>query len=209
LDDSEPLEVAVARVAVRVVDFEDGALPRVCASSGDEATRLYRIRARHDPLWPLLLLFAGPIGWVAVLVISASVGRELHGYVPFSDAAHRRMVRSRQARMQVTVSALVGMVVTAFSLAVLGRGSAAVGVGIIGLLVAAVGGLAAMRPAGSVGASLNPNSRTVDLSGVSRRFVERYEDQEAARRAERQARLRSADRTSPQHVGTSESWDAP
>jgi len=38
----------VARTAVQVVDFEDGALPRICASSGDEARR----RAdRQGRLW--------------------------------------------------------------------------------------------------------------------------------------------------------------
>jgi hypothetical protein len=55
-DDPEPLEVVVARVAVRVVDFGDGVLPRVCASSGDEATRLHRMQARHNPWWPLALI---------------------------------------------------------------------------------------------------------------------------------------------------------
>jgi hypothetical protein len=192
LDGDEPLEVAVARVAVRVVDFEDGALPRICASTGAEVTLLYQIPARHNPWWPYLLVLAGPIGWIAMLVISASVGRDLPGYVPFSDVGHQRMVRS-----QFMTGALTGAVVTAFSLAVLGRGSAAVVVGGIGLLVAAAGGVAAMRPAGSIGASLNPNGRTVDLIGVSRRFVERYDAQEARRRAERQACLWSADQASP------------
>jgi hypothetical protein len=185
------------------VDFEDGTLPRICAATGDEATRLYRIRARHDPAWPYLLIFAGPIGWIAMLVIAASLGRELSGYLPLSDAAHERMVRSRQTRMQFTLGALVGVVVTAFSLAVLGRGPAAVVVGVIGLLVAAVGGLAAMRPAGSIGASPNPNGRTVDLTGVSRRFVESYHHQEARRRADRQARLRSAEEAAAPHTATS------
>ena len=38
----------MARTAVQVVDFEDGALPRICASSGDEARR----RAdRQGRLW--------------------------------------------------------------------------------------------------------------------------------------------------------------
>jgi hypothetical protein len=187
---STPWEVAVARVAVRVVDFEDSAFPRLCASTGDEATRLYRMPARHDPWWPFLLVLAGPIGWVLMIVVVASVRRELSGYVPFSDAAHERMVESRRTRMQFTLGALVGVVVTGFSLAAMGRGSTAVVVGLIGLVVAAVGWMAAGRPAGSISVSLNPNGRTVDLIGVSRRFSECYQDQEARRRAERQAGLR-------------------
>ena len=184
----------MARVAVRVVDFEDGALPRVCASTGDEATVLREIRALHHPWWPLLLFFLGPIGWIVALVVASSVSRELSGWVPFSEAANQRMSQSRRTRNQFALGALIGTVVTCLSLALMGRGRVALFVGLIGLLVAAIGWLAAARPAGSIGASLNPNGRTVDLTGVSARFGERYQDQEARRRAERQAGLGSVHR---------------
>lgn len=184
----------MARVAVRVVDFEDGVLPRVCVSTGDEATLLREMRALHRPWWPLLLILLGPIGWILALVIASSVSRELSGWVPFSEAANERMKQSRRTRLRFALGALVGAIVTGFSLAVMGRDSAALVVGLIGLVVAAVGWLAAGQPAGSISVSLNPNGRTVDLTWVSRRFSESYQDQEARRRDARQAGLRSAQR---------------
>jgi hypothetical protein len=178
----------MTRVALRIDDFEDGTVPQVCASSGRQADRLYGVKARYIPRWPLVFLLLGPVGLIITLVVSTGVDREVGGYLPLSDEAYRRSVAARRTWAGRAVGAVAATFAVGLALAnVSHAASAPLLAAIVGGVVVAGCSVRAARPPGSVGASLGRNGRSVELSGASTRFAEAYADQEARRRAARQA----------------------
>lgn len=175
----------MARLAVRIDDFEDGRLPSCCASTGGEPDRLYRIEARYHPGWPLVFLLLGPIGVVIALVVAAGVSRQVSGLVPLTDDAHQRAVAARRAATEFAVGALVLTVALVVALVRLGHGAPAVGAGVIGVAVTAWCAVSASRPPGSIGASLDRNGRSVHLTDVAPGFAAAYRAQERDRRFDR------------------------
>lgn len=137
---------------VFVDDAVRGTLPAICAKDGVPTTSSLTLRtelgdrAGMGVAW--LLLFAGPIGWLALILISSSRGgrREvLTVELPLSERAYDRR-RSAQTAQNLCLTAAVGgavAVILALAAAgddLLGRAALLVGIavtvaGVIGLLV--------------------------------------------------------------------------
>ena len=105
-------------VMVMVDDAVQGDLPMVCARTGGPADGLRRI---HQPIsdrsgWTWLLIFLGPIGWIAFLAVSfATRSRDLLVRLPYSqDAlnAERGQYRAAVIAGAATVVAGVGALVS-------------------------------------------------------------------------------------------------
>lgn len=159
----------MAEVTVFVDDAVLGRLPEVCARDGVATTSSMRTRrtigstADLGVLW--LLIFAGPLGWLALLFVMASrrSGDHLDVELPYSERAYQRLVDAGRLRNLALLYGAVG----AISLAVLTRWAGlgqigaglVLGVGIVALVVAAVGEWRRSR-----------ESLTVDLD-ASRRWV--------------------------------------
>ena len=183
---TEP-EVAVTRMSVRIEDFEDGALPRLCASSGESADRLYAMTAAYKPSWPVVFVVLGPVGWIVMLVVAAGSDRRVTGYVPFADVAQQQMRSRRWANWRHALEAFGASALAGVLLGVAHLGVAAVGVALVGLLATSGFWAAGARPRGSIGVKLARNGRSVEFSDVSPAFARRYHDQESQRLAARQA----------------------
>ena len=176
----------MARVDVRVDDFEDGALPRVCASSGAPADGLYKVEATYKPSWPAVFIVLGPIGWLVMLVAAAGNTRRVTGLVPFADAAHQRMVRVRWVNWRRALEVAAGTVVGVVLLALLNQTTVAIVVAFVGVAVTIGFWVAGSRPPGSVGVKLARNGRSIEMVNVSDAFIAGYREQEVRRRAVRQ-----------------------
>ena len=104
----------MATIELRVDDFEDGVLPRVCASSGEPADGLVPVPGDAWRLaWPVLLLLFGPIGFVAMVVVMALLHGHVDGWLPLSDRAHAGSRACRRRRAPCTwprCSSSVGVV---------------------------------------------------------------------------------------------------
>jgi len=177
----------MARLAVRVEDFEDGAFAPVCVATGGAADRAYARRASYRPSWPVVFILLGPIGWIVMLVAAAGTERTVTGELPMADAAHARLRQARRTQWRRGVEVGVAAVVLTVVLAVLDHGGAALLVGAAGLVAAGAFWTAGSQPKGTVSATLSRNGRTVELTGVADEFVDRYQRQEADRRARRAA----------------------
>jgi hypothetical protein len=166
------LESAVARVKVSLEAFHNGALPPVCAKTGEPADRLLPIRAAYTPGWTWLLLLFG--GFWAFLIGRGFTTEETMGLVPFSQAAlARRRVRGYRRLAAAVLGAVLLLVVlyrVAWPFAFFG-GSVLVALLFgFGWISVGVGG------ASQVGAHLDPEGRTVLLWGVHERFRQAVED---------------------------------
>jgi hypothetical protein len=96
----------VARVRVSLEAFHNGALPPVCAKTGEPADCLLPVRAAYTPRWTWLLLVFG--GFWAFLIGRGFTTEETTGLVPFSQAALARWrVRGRRRLAAAVVGALV------------------------------------------------------------------------------------------------------
>lgn len=171
----------MATIELRVDDFEDGVLPRRCASSGAPADGLYRFRATRGAWWPLLLLLGGPVGVVAMIVVMAMLHGRVDGWLPLSDRAHAA-VRTARRRAVVRLAEVAGAVIVAGGLlAWFGWIPAAVAVCLAGSV--AVGWCVAtvFRPEGSIGVRWARNGRIVTLVDVSDEFAAAYRAQDARR----------------------------
>ena len=180
----------MARVRVRIDDFEDGVYPDVCASSGVEGgARLYRAAISSRSPWLWLLVLGGPAGIIAALVLHAVLQKTAHGYLPYAEAVQVRLYQ-RSRRFAWAAVASLGVVVGSLLLTTSGtsgfRGLGALGfvAGIVGML--AFGFLWSNVP-GSVGGRLDTTGRWIVLDPVNDRFAAAYEQQEARRRAARRA----------------------
>jgi hypothetical protein len=163
---------AVARVRVSLEAFHNGALPPVCAKTGEPADCLLPVRAAYTPRWTWLLLVFG--GFWAFLIGRGFTTEEAMGLVPFSQAAlARRRVRGRGRMAAAVLGAILLLAVlyrVAWPFAFFG-GCA---------LIAFVFGFAwvSLLGGGEVGAHLDPAARTVLLWGVHERFRQAVEDRQ-------------------------------
>lgn len=106
----------MAEVKVFVQDAMAGNLPAVCVKDGTSAVGVLPVRAQIDSGtaglgWVWLLLFLGPPGWLALMVVV--LWRRPSGgvvvQVPYSSGARRRLVRTRVTERVAVVSVLVLM----------------------------------------------------------------------------------------------------
>ncbi len=93
----------MADVTVFVDDAVLGRLPGVCARDGVPTTDRMRISeevGRDNRLGILWLLFlVGPMGWIVLIfVVPRSSGEHLVVELPYSEAAHNRIVEGRRLR---------------------------------------------------------------------------------------------------------------
>jgi hypothetical protein len=107
--------VHVAEVKVFVDDAVLGRLPDVCARDGVLAYGRLTCRspvggASHAGVLWLLLLLAGPIGWIVAAVLAGRGGEELTVEVPYSDRAYDRMRAHRALRVTGLLVLLGGLV---------------------------------------------------------------------------------------------------
>ena len=162
----------MARVRVSLEAFQRGALPPVCAKSGEPADCLLPVRAAYTPGWTWLLLVFG--GLWAFLIGRGFTTEETMGLVPFSQTAlARRRVQARARLGWAAFGALLLLIVlyrVAWPLAFYG-GCALVALGFgLGWTAVSVGGVA------EVGAHLDPEAQTVLLWGVHQRFKQAVEE---------------------------------
>jgi len=176
----------MAAVSVFVDDAVRGSLPLVCAKTGEPADMV--IRVQHPVGTPVtslawLLLFLGPPGWVAFILVSLlGSGREyLTVRLPETDASYRhekQLERSRLAAMVAGVAVPVSGLVLSGTLPALFLASGAA------FLVAAVA-LHVIIQRQNIGISLDASRRWVTLSGVHPNFVEAVQVQEVGGRVHR------------------------
>jgi len=79
----------MATVKVASEQVAAGDLPAVCIRTGAPADAYVTIvtKVRGASSWTLALLFFGPLGWLALAVVSLSMGEEFSVRVPFSAEA--------------------------------------------------------------------------------------------------------------------------
>ena len=107
----------MASVTVFVDDAVRGDLPPVCSRDGvptrDSLGRNEEIGNRAGLGIAWLLLLAGPLGWLGLILISASrSGRaeQLHVRLPMCEAAYQRMRGARRLRDRSVLACLIATV---------------------------------------------------------------------------------------------------
>ena len=182
----------MAKVRIRIDDFEDGLLPGICAASGADDARLYHAQIpSRAPAWVWLLVLTGPGGILLALLVAHLARKVAHGYLPYTDELQAVLrVRSRRfaqgfvGSVALFVASLVLVATGASGFRVLGMlagGAAVLGGIVFGFLWSNV--------PGSVGGHLDGTGRWIELDPVSARFAEAYEWQEADRRAARRSEV--------------------
>jgi hypothetical protein len=173
----------MADVMVFVDDAVRGTLPGICAKDGVPTSDGLTLRtelgdqAGMGVAW--LLLFVGPLGWLALLLIAASRGgrREvLTVQVPMSEPAYQRRRAAHRMQNLWLAAAIVGAIGLLASLAStggtpLGR---AVALLAVGLTVAGVVGLIASGGRGRrerIVVDLDASRRWVTFGGVHPDFA--------------------------------------
>lgn len=170
----------MARVTVFVDDAVRGALPPVCVRTGAPATEHATVDSRVGGASPLavLLIFLGPIGWIALLVLGGR-SETLVARLPVSDAVVTLWDRWRRVRLASAAVVLAGLVLLVFTAGASGwmRVSLLVaGAGFAGTVVAGV----RLWSCG-VGVDLDASRRWVTLRGVHPAFVDAVRLRDAAR----------------------------
>lgn len=170
----------MARVTVFVDDAVRGTLPAVCVRTGSPATQHATVDSRVGGASPLavLLIFLGPIGWIALLVLGGR-SETLVARLPVSDAIIALWDRWRRVRLAsaaVVLAGLVLLVVTAGSSGWMRTSLLVAGAGFAGTVVA--GMRLWLR---GVGLDLDASRRWVTLRGVHPAFVEAVHRRDAAR----------------------------
>ena len=180
----------MADVLVFVDDAVRGTLPGICAKDGvptsDGLTLRTELgdRAGMGVAW--LLLFAGPLGWLALLLISASRGgrREvLSVQVPMSEPAYQRRRAAQRLQNLWLAGAVVGAVVVLASLASsggspLGRALAFLAIGVVAVSVVGLIANEARLRRERIVIDLDASRRWVTLGGVHPDFVAACQAQE-------------------------------
>ena len=173
----------MADVKVFVDDAVTGRLPDVCARDGVIAhgrlvcTTSVGGSTFAGVLW-ILLLLAGPIGWIVAAVLASRGGEELSVELPYSDEAYERMRAHRRLRnvgLLVLCLGFAGMFVldAQFPLSDLGWAFAA---------LVPIGGLATYVVARfrlwqeRIGITLDGSRRWVTLSNVHPSFARACDD---------------------------------
>jgi hypothetical protein len=166
----------MASVTVFVDDAVQGRFPGICVSSGAPADRRIRFEQRVGGSSPLLLLLIvlGPIGWLALLLLSGR-GERLDVFLPVSDAITERWKNQRLHRQ----AALIGVAMTAVLVFTTGPSAFTLG----SLAVAGVWALAAHTwlYVDGVGIDLGASRRWVTLKGVDESFAAAVRDEQANR----------------------------
>ena len=172
----------MAAVSVFVDEAVRGRLPMVCARTGEPADLMVRM---HQPVgsgglrsWAWLLVFLGPPGWLALLVVLllAPPGEYLTVRVPQTRASwHRaRMLgRWRIGAFVLGAACLAAAFFYAGMFPLLW-----VALGLAGFVIGAV--LSVMLYAQTIGVALDASRRWVTLSGVHPAFVAAVEERELA-----------------------------
>lgn len=160
----------MARVRVSLEAFQSGALPPVCAKSGEAADCPLPARAAYTPAWTwLLLLFDGL--W-AFLIARGFTTRDTTGLLPFSRAA---LARHRVRGHDRAAAAVLGAVLLLALLYQVGFQYAFLG-GCVLVAFLFGFGWAWLLGAFEVGGRLDLEARTVLLWGVHERFKQAVED---------------------------------
>ena len=186
----------MAKVRIRIDDFEDGLLPGICAASGADGARLYHADIPSKvPAWVWLLAFGGPAGILLALLIARFARSTAHGYVPYTDELQAKLRARSRCFARGFVGSLAVAVGALFLFTVDGFGPGG-GFGRLAFVLVLAGGLGALVLAflwsnvpGSVGGHLDGTGRWIELEPVSVRFAEAYERQEAERRSARRAEV--------------------
>ncbi len=176
----------MAAVSVFVDDAVRGRLPLVCAKTGEPADLVIRMQ---QPVGgglsaaPLLLLFLGPIGLVALFFLSLlTPGREyLTVRVPQTEGAYERERSLKQFR---TAAIAAGVATILFAVLFRGAGGVLPSLWLAlgaALLVAAVA-LQVMIRRQTIGISLDASRRWVTLTNVHPAFARAADAEEAAGR---------------------------
>jgi hypothetical protein len=173
----------MADVMVFVDDAVRGTLPGICAKDGvptsDGLTLHSELgdRAGMGVAW--LLLFAGPLGWLALLLISASRGgrREvLTVQVPMSEPAYQRRRAAQRMQNLWLAGAVVGAVGALVALASsdgspLGRALAFLAIGVVAVSVVGLISNERHLRRERIVVDLDASRRWVTLGGVHPAFV--------------------------------------
>lgn len=184
----------MATIELRVDDFEDGVLPRTCASSGAPADGLYRLRATRSAAWPVVLLVFGPIGAVATVVLLVLLHGHVDGWLPMSDQAHAAVRAARRAAVRRLVEVVVAVAGIVALLAWQGWTTALVVVVLAGAVSVGFCVATVFQPPGSLGLRWARNGRIVTVKDASDEFVAAYREQEARRVRRRAAEVADSQR---------------
>lgn len=180
----------MAQTKVFVDDAVLARLPRICAKDGVPTGSRLTIdeeigaTSRIGVLW--LLVFVGPIGWIALLFLAArDSGEHLVVEVPFSEAAYGRLRAARRVRNSAIAGMIAGAVVvimasSQFDLMAAGPFLTAAVV-VLGACVAITASVHVARD--SVGVSLDGSRRWVTLDRVHPAFAAACRAQVTAERA--------------------------
>jgi hypothetical protein len=165
----------MARVEVFVDDAVRGPLPRLCAKTGLPSDGKLRIEQTTGGLGlGGLLIFLGPVGWIALVLLAAFSSRSgvLTVRLPYSDAAVDHEWRLRRIRFRGAALALLGF---GFALAIRSAPATAV-LSVVAagcLLVSLVAHVRLMTV--RVGVRLDASRRWVTLTRVHPDFVRAVE----------------------------------
>ena len=168
----------MAAVSVFVDDAVRGRLPLVCAKTGEPADLVIRVQKPIRNLSSLagLLVFLGPLGWLALFLVSVFGPRQeyLTVRLPESDASYLREKQLERFRLVAFVAAVV---VPLCGLLLPGNLPALwLAVGASLLVTALALHVVVLRQ--NIGISLDASRRWVTLTGVHRNFVHAVQIQE-------------------------------
>jgi hypothetical protein len=183
----------MASVTVFVDDAVRAELPRICTKdgvpTGDALSLSQEVGNRAGLGIAWLLIFAGPLGWFALLLISLSrSGRveSLRVEIPMSDTAYRRRRQAQTQRDRAAVlliASVIGGMLLLISpdSSLMGRAWALLVITVfaLSLIAMAVGAVRFGRE--DVGISLDASRRWVTLSNVHPHFAQACEAQQASR----------------------------
>ena len=106
----------MSSVTVFVDDVVQGHLPYVCAKTGVPADGIERIEKSMGGSWfSWILILFGPIGWIALIALSAIGNKTLTVRIPMSHAAINHERALRRVRLAAALATIVA-VASAFAI---------------------------------------------------------------------------------------------
>jgi hypothetical protein len=156
----------MASVEVHRAALQVGALPRVCAKSGQPATTLVRMGFDTTPrgLWVLLLF-----GIVPYLLAALLTSERISGAVPLTEEAHRDATAATRASRRGLVAG-AGLVAASFLIALTAGPSAWLVLPAVGGIVIAAGGMLTAQAA-TIGLQRTGDRDVVVMTRVHPRFA--------------------------------------
>ena len=168
----------MAEAMAFIDDAVTGSLPDICVKDGVPSSGRLRVAQeigrsnRLGILW--LLVLAGPLGWIALLILMGrSSSEELVVRLPYSDDAYERYERARRRRRTAMAAAVLAIVSVLVLTVWAGLGAA----GALILVAVTVGSVVVLcvldyrLGAASVGVRLDASRRWVTLTGVHPAFA--------------------------------------